>query len=254
MSDESTPTIAQLAERYGLTSRTLSRYRKEGVDIHDPHAVAVHASQKGRSRDTMTAPVMAHLADEPAEQPKKKCGAPKGIQRGLKAAEKLGKTVGAVLDKNHPGNVEARRRQAEAELKERQAEKEAFAVRKEELLVARLEASLIPIETVREIAVQVVAAAKAVGMRMLGDLPPRIEGMPAAKIQKEMAAEFRKMWVELSEWKYDLDEGDALELGPGDPDKVNPAKIPKRKRASRKRAKKKTAAKKQTKTRKGQAK
>ena len=241
--------IPALAERYGIGAATLRRYLKAGVNISDPKAVALHASRNGRSRDTRSAPVMKYLADPEPEAKKtkrRKPGAPKGTPRRMNAAKKLADAVGAnPADDESPLAVEARTRLAEMRIKERQAERAAIAIERERhaeqleaLKLARLDASLIEVEKVSEIAVSVVSAAKAVGQRILGDLPPRIEGMPAAKIQKIMADEFHKMWEELSNWDYIGEGGRTVDLGHGDS-----AKSAKRKRAAKKAARKRTKKK-----------
>ena len=59
-----TPTIPQLAQRFGVSARTILRYKARGVDVHSVLAVGRHILRNRHATETALEAVTAALAQE----------------------------------------------------------------------------------------------------------------------------------------------------------------------------------------------
>jgi hypothetical protein len=172
--------VEKLARRYGISARTLRRYRSAGCDIGDREQVARRWLAL-HPRDIATA---RRIAPEIAR-----------TSQGREAKRKNGVARRKAI-------AEMRIRESQARRSVEELASARLAVERERIKVAKLKRSMIPRRLAESAAEHATGILGGMLAKLARSLPPRLAGLDEARIQKTLAVDFRRLREEFCDHDF----------------------------------------------------
>lgn len=176
-------TLVELGAEYGVNRVTVSRWKKEGINVWDPQAVKAH--REGKKKLSLA-----------------KVGEIYGLsERGVQRARAKGIDVhdhaqmSIYLAEKQPGTAE----EVGGDLNDARKRKIDLECQRLELQIRREEGELIEMEAVNDALLRIGLAVRMAHSKAMDELAPMLEGLSAAKIKAKLIPYFEGLDRELSE-------------------------------------------------------